>query len=536
MFKVLFAAVFVVASVFSQQELLVKTDKGYVQGHYNPVGVREWQGIPYAKAPVGDLRWEYPQEADAFSSTYVADFVAPACPQHCNLPPGNCPDHSGTSEDCLFVSVHAPAEVSSDPAGYPVFVWIHGGAYEQGMGNAALYNGTHFAQNNVVTVVMNYRLGALGFLASEAMTGNYGHMDQRMALQWTQRNIAAFGGNPDRVTLGGQSAGGMSVGAHLVGSGSKGLFQQGIMESNPLGLPFHERESATQNANDVFAYLGCAVNDVACMKTKSVDEVLDAQDNAVKLNLQNLFINFLPFAPLVEPGGEIPVQPLVGLQNGAFDSMNIMSGTVLDEGQLFVYELFTKPLGKVAYEAMIPVVFGLKNTPEILRAYPADYIENNTDAREVLNVLATDLLFYCPMRNATRGYQTAMGETAKPVYFYRFDHVISFDCWGPGYEFCVGEVCHGSELPFVFDVFNDGVDLYYQPTADEEQLTVDLDDAWTNFITNGNPNKGLAVKKYYPEYAKAKDAMIVLDEPTTSVMSHEREKYCDMWDRLGFFY
>ena len=119
-------------TAFAQEELLVKTEFGNVQGHYNELGAREWKGIPYASPPVGDLRWEYPKNPAPFSSTYDAVFNAPACAQVCNLPPGNCPDLSGTSEDCLYVTVMGPSEAPADPAGYPVFVWIHGGAYEQG--------------------------------------------------------------------------------------------------------------------------------------------------------------------------------------------------------------------------------------------------------------------------------------------------------------------------------------------------------------------------------------------------------------------
>jgi para-nitrobenzyl esterase len=166
--------------------------------------------------------------------------MAPGCEQICNLPPGNCPVY-GISEDCLYLSVYSPTEPSPDPAGYPVYFWIHGGAFEQGLGDCALYNGTTYAQNNIVSVTINYRLGAFGFLASESMDGNYGLWDQQLALKWTIDNIAGFGGNPNKVTIGGQSAGAMSVGAHLTAKGSAGMFQQAVMESNPLALPFHTR-------------------------------------------------------------------------------------------------------------------------------------------------------------------------------------------------------------------------------------------------------------------------------------------------------
>jgi len=274
------------------------------------------------------------------------------------------------------------------------------------------------------------------------------------------------------------------------------------------------------------------------MKTKSVEEILDAQDHAVKLNFENLFINFLPFAPLVDPAGEIPEQPFYGLMRGEFTQMKMLAGTVLDEGLMFVDELFTKPLSEASYKAIVAAVFGVKNAPAILKAYPFDLVPGSTDGRDIFNVLATDLLFYCPLRNATRGYQSVFGSSIStlPTYSYRFEHVLSFDAWGPDYPFCVGEVCHGSELCFVFNVYTDGVSVDYTPTAEEVQLTTDVSNAWSNFIAHGNPNVGLPVQKVYPEYDAAKDSIIVLNEPGTTLDTHAREKYCDMWDKMGYFW
>ena len=532
------AAVVTVSSALKDDGLLVKTTQGLIQGHINEVGIREWRGIPYAQPPVNELRWEYPLPAPAMpdGQVYQANFNAPGCQQICKLPPGNCPEY-GISEDCLYLSVFAPTEPSSDPNGYPVLFWIHGGAFEQGLGNCALYNGTNFAQKNIVSVVINYRLGALGFMASSNMKGNYGFMDQRLALQWTKANIAGFGGNPNHVTIAGQSAGAMSVGSHLISPNSKGLFEYSIMESNPLGLPYHTRESAATNADDVFAYLNCPKNDVACMRTKTPEEILDAQDHAIKLDLESLLLNFLPFAPMVEPGGEIPEQPFTGLAEGKMQTIApMLQGSLYDEGQLFVFELFTKPLSETAYKGVIDGVFGMKKAKEIKKKYPFDLIPGNTDGRNILNYLATDLLFYCPLRNMTRGYQKALGVDAIPTYTYRFKHVMSFDCWGENYTFCVGSCCHGSELPFVFNVFTDGVSVDYTPTTEEKMLTTDIANAWTNFISSGNPNTGLPIPMNYPLYKQESDVVIVLDEPDYSLDTHARTTFCDMWDRLGYFY
>ena len=277
-----------------------------------------WRDIPYAQPPVGELRWEYPVAPAPQTAVYEANFDANGCAQTCALPPGNCPAF-GISEDCLYLTVKAPAEPSSDPAGYPVMFWIHGGAYTQGLGNCALYNGTSFAEQGVITVVINYRLGAMGFMASKSQTGNYGMLDQRMALQWVQDNIKGFGGDPTRVTAAGQSAGAMSVATHLVSPQSKGLFSKAIMESNCLGMPYHTRESAGNNADAMAGYMKCDNDDIACLKSKTMAEVLDAQANAIKMDRKTLFINFLPFAPMVEEGGELPKQPLDAMAVGEFN-------------------------------------------------------------------------------------------------------------------------------------------------------------------------------------------------------------------------
>lgn len=530
--------------------LRVKTTNGDVIGHYNEVGIREWKGIPFAQPPVGELRWEYPLPAAPFSDgVYEANFNAAGCPQVCKLPPGNCPEY-GISEDCLYLTVFSPAKPSVDPAGYPVHFWIHGGAFEQGLGNCALYNASTFAQEGITSVVINYRLGVMGFMASQSQKGNYGLLDQRLALQWTRDNIANFGGNPEKITIAGQSAGAMSVAAHLTSPQSKGMFAAAIMESNPLALPFHSRESAKTNAKTVFAYVGCAEDDVACMKQKPLNELLEAQEKAIKLNLNNLLINFLPFAPMVEtadenPNAELPEQPFTALAKGEWTTspaVPMLAGSLYDEGQLFVYELFTKPVTKSAYSVIIDGTFGVKKGEQIMRMYPFDLVNpgNETDARHTLNMLATDLLFYCPLRNMSRGALNAFAakkETAPDLFIYRFKHIESFDCWGPDYSFCVGSCCHGSELPFVFNVFTDGKTVSYPPTADEQLLTSDISHAWTNFFHSGSPNLGkLSIPMNYPKYDPLLDNLLVLDEPGYEVQRHVREKYCDLWDKLGYYY
>jgi acetylcholinesterase/cholinesterase len=521
----------------SDIKLDVDTTYGTVRGHTTErLGpqIREWKGIPFATPPVGDLRWEYPTLPSKFSEVYEADINVLGCQQTCKLPPGNCPDY-GQSEDCLYLTVTAPLKESSDPNGYPVFFWLHGGAYTQGIGASPLYDGSQFSINDVVVVTINYRLGALGFMASPDQKGNYGFMDQRMALQWTKDNVAGFGGDPSRVTVAGQSAGAMSVGTHMVSQGSKGLFSKAIMESNCLGMPYHTRDTAATNAEAMFKYLNCDKSDVACMKSKTVEEVLDAQDNAVKMDRKTLFINFLPFAPMVEEGGEIPQQPLYAFYKGEFNAMPLLVGSVADEGVLFVNELFTDPMSKTKYHTTIDVLFGLHKAKQIKKMYPM--LPDSKDGRDAFNVLATDLIFYCPLRNITRGMQQTLGVDTVPISEYRFDHVISFDPWGPDYSFCVGKVCHGSELPFVFNVFGTK-DINYDSTADEKKLTVDISDAWANFINSksGDANSPLTVPMTFPALTPNNDEIVLLDEPGYNNVEDPRKEQCDMWDTFGYFY
>lgn len=512
-------------------DLTAATNKGPVLGHYNPAGMIEWKGIPFAVPPVGELRWAAPLEPASFPGTYTADYDANGCPQNCNLPPGNCPSY-GESEDCLYLSVVSPPTQSPDPAGYPVYFWVHGGAFEQGLGNSPVYNGTYFALNGIVVVTVNYRLGALGFMASPSLRGNYGILDQQLALRWVRTNIAGFGGDPARVTVGGQSAGAMSAGAHMISPASQGLFSQVVFESNPLALPFQTRASAGTNAANMMKYLSCAVDDVACMRGKSVADILLAQDKSVKIEFSTLLANFLPFSPMTEPGGDIPLQPMAALAQGAFAPVPFLAGSVLDEGQLFVFELFTSPVDETTYKELLVAVFGARVVPRILSLYPFEISPGNTDGRTSLNFLATDLLFFCPLRNVSAGFEKTLQGKVDP-YFYRFVHHLTFDPWGENYTFCVEYVCHGSELPFTFDVFTDGTLVYY-PSAAERALTAHMVDAWSNFIARGDPNAGLPLPVPYPRYSRAADSMIVLDEPGSSVQANIRSAYCDLWDSLGY--
>jgi carboxylesterase type B len=387
----------------------------------------------------------------------------------------------------------------------------------------------------VVTVVFNYRLGVLGFLASESMKGNYGLKDQRLALQWTNDNIAGFGGDPRKVTIAGQSAGASSVAALMtMEPGPTGLFRAAIMASNPLALPMHTRPSAKTNADSFSAYVGCPMEDLVCLRAQAVDDILDAQRNSVPLDFSDFFINFLPFSPLVDAGGVLPVQPFEALAAGQFDPVPMLSGTALDEGWLFVRELFPSPVNPPAYRALFRVLFGADASDRVLQQYPFDLAGDAADGRATLNILASDLLFHCPLRNITRGYH--QDPRKADTFMYLFNHAMSFNAWLPNNGYCYGYVCHGSELPFAFNVFTDG-DETFETTEGELQLSRDMVRTWVNFVRNVDPNEGGAIPPTgYPLYDPVTDLVAVQDTPSFQVYAQYRSEFCDLWDALGYFY
>jgi para-nitrobenzyl esterase len=209
---------------------IVHIDSGVVRGMAGST-VDAFLGLPYAAPPTGNLRWRPPSPPADWQGVRDATQFAPSCPQA----PGSL-TAGPTSEDCLYLNVYTPQLGSQSGGGLPVLVWIHGGGFTQGAGRD--YDPTKLAADGIVVVTINYRLGALGFLAHPALasrpggpSGNYGLMDQQAALRWVQRNIDRFGGDPGVVTIAGESAGGLAVLMHLVSPSSRGLFQRAIVTS-----------------------------------------------------------------------------------------------------------------------------------------------------------------------------------------------------------------------------------------------------------------------------------------------------------------
>jgi carboxylesterase type B len=261
-----------------------------IEGYGKAVGRREggidvWRGIPYAAPPVGNLRFAPPEPTQPWSPTRLdASRFAPDCWQ--SVDPVLNPSDREMSEDCLYLNIWTPAghaarsrqgKLLSGQRLLPVMVWFHGGAFQQGGSNRLEYNGRRLAERDVIVVTLNYRLGALGFLvsSSDQVFGNFGLMDQRASIYWIHENIESFGGDPNSVTLFGESAGAVMTGLHLMMEGSGRLFQKAIMQSNPLGYTFRSVVVADFIGEALKRKVDCF--DVACLRAERVEEIMGAQ-------------------------------------------------------------------------------------------------------------------------------------------------------------------------------------------------------------------------------------------------------------------
>ena len=452
---------------------VVRINDGVVRG--TTAGTTdEFLGLPYAAPPTGNLRWRPPAPAASWEGVRDATQFGPSCPQQ----PGPFAPRGPMSEDCLYLNVYTSALRGRDEGGRPVLVWIHGGGLVQDA--ARSYDGTKLAADGTVVVTINYRLGALGFLAHPALAsrpggpaGNYGLMDQQAALRWVQRNIARFGGDPDNVTIAGESAGGLSVLAQLVSSGARGLFQRAIVQSGTFAL--NQRPLATaEAAGQTFATaVGCADQTAACLRNAPVSDLV------AKFGVE--------IPGVVD--GSVLTQPIgMALARGQFARVPVINGITHDEELIFVAGLgltvsqgtnimLAGPLSDDAnYQPDIAQALGVSaaRAAAIATEYPLSAYPNSVVA---FSLLVSDASFACPALQVDR-WTAARGV---PTYAYQFnDDNAPVSFLGRS----LGLATHGAELPYLFDLPATPVVL----SADQQALAAAMRADWASFAAAGNPS------------------------------------------------
>ena len=468
-------------AVASSQDTRVETDAGLVAGIMRD-GVRVFRGIPFAAPPVGELRWRSPQPVQPWRSVRHAESYGPRCIQ-AGYPTSSvyARPASPTSEDCLYLNVWTTAEAADEAR--PVMVWIHGGAYTRGAGSGGTYEGSALARKGVVLVTINYRLGAFGYLAHPELTeesahhssGNYGGLDQIAALQWVQRNIERFGGDPSRVTIFGESAGSWSVSALVASPLASGLFQRAIGQSGGSFEPtLHLSSSNGASAERIGAALGEAAGaeTLSDMRALSAAAVLDAFTR-----------EGLRFRSVVNVDGWfLPDEIHTLYEKGPHNNVSVIVGYNANEGTTLVPPEFI-PATLAAYRERSASTYG-DEADAFLAAYPA---KSDAEVRDAYLGGLRDGIFGVHMRTWAR-LATRAGS---PAYVYYFSRVPP----GPGSE--RRGAYHAAEIAYAFD----NVDNRSTATPTDRYLAGTMSDYWVNFATTGDPNGGGLPT--WPKYGKA---------------------------------
>ncbi len=459
----------------AQQNPIAFTLSGPIRGTVSAAGIREFLGIPYAAAPVGDLRWRPPVDHARWSQILDATQFANHCPQ-----PASPFGIASITEDCLFLNVFTPSGFSPLPR--PVMVWIHGGALVTGESND--YDPTALVNDGVIVVTINYRLGALGFLAhptfaaeftdpdhdgvtATGFAGDYGLMDQQAALRWVRDNILFFGGDPLNVTIFGESAGGLSVFSQLQSPPAAHLFHKAIIESGSYNLNTQTLATAEAAGTAFATAAGCSGQTAACLRSLPVATLL-ADENAAG------------YTPNIN-GSFLPLSLATALATGQFHHVPIIQGTNHDEWRLFTaldFDLLEHPIPntEAGYEAALATLVG-PAAPLVAAQYP---LASFPSADIAFAAAGTDVVFACPALQAD-----LLIAPFTPLSTYEFSDQNAPEDFLPPVTFPYG-AAHASELQYLFTL---PVTVPRPPlNAAQQQLSRTMQRYWTNFAKFGTPN------------------------------------------------
>ncbi|MEA1942445.1 MAG: carboxylesterase family protein [Pseudomonadota bacterium] len=458
------------ARTVSAGGIVVDAPAGPVRGIEDD-GLHVFKGIPFAAPPTGEARWTPPEALPAWDDTFDATAFGPACTQ-----PGRTVETiysdtlpAGMSEDCLNLNIWAPADAEDAP----VFVWIHGGSLTRGANSLSLYNGASYAERGIVYVSINYRLGVLGYLAHpelsaqspDGVSGNYGLLDQIAALEWVRDNIAAFGGDPDNVTVAGESAGALSVTYLMASPRAHGLFDRAIAQSAyMLSTPeLREARYGAPSAEAAGAVLAGALgaDGIADLRAMDAGALLEATAQTGYIPWGTIDGVVLPdqLVDIFDRGEQAPVPVLAGFNEGEIRSLRF---------------LLPPPPGDAgAYEAAVRNGYG-DLAAEALALYPS------ADIAESMLATTRDAMYGWTAERLVRKQE----EIGQAGYLYYYEHSY------PAADAMGLHAFHASELPYMFDNFDRLSPYWPEPpdTPDEHALADAMIGYWASFARDGRPS------------------------------------------------
>ena len=487
---------------------VVKIDSGSLRGVIAN-GVLSFKDIPYAKAPVGDLRWRPPQPAEHWRGVRDAAEFGPECMQTDDVP---------KSEDCLTLNVWKPAGALGP---LPVMVWIFGGALVHGQ--TSLYPADNLARQGVIVVSMNYRMGRLGFFAHPALLGdrpdelygNYGYMDQRAALEWVQRNITAFGGNPKAVTVFGESAGGGSVLTHLTSPLSAGLFQRAILQSPGIPTPrakvvgLTDLATARQMAVDYAKSLGIegtdkkALRALRALPAQKLTEGTDAKAEVAALSAG---------------------KPIIGVAGSMMDGKLIIETA---EAAIAAGRWARVPVVVGANNRDLPI--GVANSKDELFAVFGSYADEarklyDPDGGNSLDELKQQVFADRTMTEPARHLADLVARSGQPVWLYRFSYVAESLRSNPQWK----GARHGFEIPYTFDL--PAAIVKDKVTMNDQKMGEIASAYWVAFAKGGDPNG--AGRPRWPNHHADVGAIINFTNSGVTVGPDPIQARLDLWQKV----
>ncbi|WP_037158437.1 carboxylesterase/lipase family protein [Rhodococcoides fascians] len=489
--------------------LSVDTTTGLLRGS-EVGGTRQFLGVRYAQPPVGDLRWALPEAAPDTEDTVDATSFGARCPQ------GTGPDVQ-TDEDCLFLNVTVPSDAGDGRL--PVVVWWHGGGFTSGAGSD--YDATRFAeQGNVIVVTVNYRLGMLGYLGLPGLegSGNFGLADQLLALKWANDNAEAFGGDPDNVTVMGESAGGMSACAALGSPAAEGLVDKAIIQSGsclidwPAGTlypglpeltPYAPLAESEATGSAIADALGCTDDRLRCLRELPVEKVVEQSSSFGNGPAYGTDLQPTNPADAVRDGRTMPIPVIMG--GNADEHRSFVGGALLADPTSVTDE---------TYRSLIQQAFGTR-AGEVEQRYPRTEFDS---AALAWSTLVTDAAWSCPMLNTS-----ALLSTNADVWSYEFADETAPDVSGVSATGLAQGAAHATDLPYTFDL--NGSDLLTGPG--QKDLSEKMIEAWSEFARSGDPGEG------WPKTTDASGPVLEFGNPDTVVGNYYDAHQCGFWSDRG---